>query len=298
MRRRRRKLDDFAEESEAHIGLEIERLQELGLTAEEARSAAHRRFGNVTRARERFYESGRWPWWDRFRQDLRYGLRKLRKSPGFTVIAVLTIALGIGATTAIFSVVDATLLNPLPYPQPEQLVSIEADFPSSGSRDVGMSEPEWQDLQRSGIFDSVSPAWFDENNLTGSSRPEHVRLLLVAPNYFALLGVAPQLGRGFHPEDRRAGLIPEVVISDGLWTRSFGRDPRILDRSVRMDTDLYRIVGVMPSGFDAPSRVTEERGIEIWAATNFYGAPLLDHPLRSRRNLPTAIARIKPGLTV
>ena len=222
----------------------------------------------------------------------------LRKSPGFTAVAVLTIALGIGATTAIFSVVDATLLHPLPYPEPEQLVSIEDDLPGVGARDVGMSEPEWQDLQRSGIFEYVSPAWFDENNLTGSSQPARVRLLIVAPNYFALLGVKPQLGRAFHPEDHSPGLLLEVLISDGLWKRAFGSDPHILDKSVRLDTDLYRIVGVMPAGFDAPGRIAEERNIDAWIATSFYGAPMPDHPPRSRRNLPTAIARLKPGLTI
>src|SRR5437762_11115591 len=231
-------------------------------------------------------------------QDLRFGLRMLRKSPGFTAIAVLTIALGIGATAAIFTVVDATLLEPLPYPQSEQLVSIEDNFPGIGAQDVGLSEPEWQDLQRSGIFESVSPTWFDENNLTGSSQPTRVRLLIVAPNYFALLGTQPQLGRGFDPRDHSPGLIPEVVISDGLWKSAFGSDPNILGKSVRMDTDLYRIVGVTPPGFDAPGRTAEERNIEVWAATSFYGAPLSDHPPRNRRNLPTAIARLKPGLTI
>jgi len=231
-------------------------------------------------------------------QDLRFGVRMLRKSPGFTVITALTIALGIGATTAIFTVVDATLLEPLPYPQSEQLVSIQDNFPGAGAQDVGLSEPEWQDLQHSGIFEYVSPTWFDENNLTGSSQPARVRLLIVAPNYFALLGVQPQLGRGFNPQDHSPGILPEVVISDGLWKRAFGSDPNILSKSVRMDTDLYRIVGVMPPGFDAPGRTAEERNIEIWAATSFYGPPMSDHPLRNRRNLPTAIARLKPGLTI
>jgi putative ABC transport system permease protein len=161
-----------------------------------------------------------------------------------------------------------------------------------------MSEPEWQDLQRSGIFEYISPAWFDENNLTGSSQPARVRVLIVAPNYFALLGVKPQLGRIFHPEDHSPGLLEEVLISDGLWKRAFGGDPHIVNKSVRMDTDLYRIVGVMPVGFDAPGRITEERNIEVWAATSFYGAPMPDRPPRSRRNLPTAIARLKPGLTI
>jgi putative ABC transport system permease protein len=207
-------------------------------------------------------------------------------------------ALGIGAATAIFSVVDAALLHPLPYPQPERLVSIEDDLPGVGARDVGMSEPEWQDLQRSGIFEYVSPTWFDENNLTGSSQPARIRLLIVAPNYFALLGVKPQLGRSFNPEDHTPGLLQEVLISNGLWNRAFGGDPHILDKSVRLDTDLYQVVGVMPAGFDAPGRTGEERNIEVWAATSFYGGPMSDHPRRSGRNLPTAIARLKPGLTI
>jgi putative ABC transport system permease protein len=230
--------------------------------------------------------------------DIRFALRQLRKSQGFTLIAVMTIALGIGATTAIFSVVDAALLQPLPYPHPEQLVSVQDDLAGLGASDVGMSQPEWQDLQHSGIFEYVSPTWFDENNLTGSAQPARVRELTVAPNYFELLGVKPQLGRTFDPQYNSPGFVPEVVISDGLWKRVFGSDPHILDKSVRMDTDLYRIVGVMPPGFDAPGRTAEERNIEIWPATSFYGPPLSDHPPRNRRNLPTAIARLKPGLTI
>jgi predicted permease len=295
---RKRKLDDFTREMETHLELEVERLQEQGLSEEEARAHARRSFGNLLHAEERFYESGRWLWWDHLWQDLRYSLRMLRKSPGFTGVAVLTIALGIGATTAIFSVVDATLLHPLPYAEPEQLVSLEDDLPGVGARDVGLSEPEWQDLQHSGIFDYVSPTWFDENNLTGGSQPARVRLLIVAPNYFALLGVKPQLGRIFNPEDHSPGLMLEVLISDGLWKRAFGGDPHILDQSVRLDTDLYRVVGIMPAGFDAPGRITEERNIDVWMATSFYGTPMVDHPLRTRRNLPTAIARLKGGLTI
>jgi predicted permease len=297
MFRRKRKASDFNAEIEAHIQIEMERLREQGMSEEEARATAHRSFGNVMHAEERFYESGRLLWWDYFWHDIRYALRMLRKSPGFTAVTVLTIALGIGATTAIFSVVDAALLHPLPYPQPEQLVSIEDDLPGVGAQDIGMSEPEWQDLQRSGIFEYISPTWFDENNLTGSSQPAQVRILLVAPNYFTLLGVKPQLGRAFNPEDHSPGLLEEVVISDGLWKRAFGSDRHILDKSVRLDTDLYRIVGVMPPGFDAPGRTAEERNIEVWAATSFYGTPLPDNPPRNRRFLPTAVGRLKPGLT-
>ncbi len=295
---RKRNVDDFTAEIEAHLQLETERLQEDGLSAEAARSAARRNFGSVTGAEERFYESGRWLWLDHVWQDVGYGARMLRHSPAFTLVAVLTMALGIGATTAIFSVVDATLLHPLPYSHPEQLVRIEDDLPGVGARDVGMSQPEWQDLQHSGIFEYVSPTWYDDNNLTGSSRPARVSLLIVAPNYFALLGASPQMGRAFPPEDYTPSFTTEVVISDGLWKRAFGGNQAIIGRSLRLDTDLYHVVGVMPAAFHDPGTTLRERNIEVWAATSFFGPPLFDHPPRSGRNLPTAIARIKPGVTL
>src|SRR5205807_7721026 len=290
--------NDVDEELRAHIQLRADDLERLGLTRVEAERRARLEFGGEARFKEECREAIAGNFIDVLLQDLRFSSRMLRKSPGFAVVVILTIALGIGATTAIFSVVDATLWEPLPYPQSERLVSIQDNFPGVGAQDVGLSEPEWQDLQRSGIFEYVSPTWFDENNLTGSSQPARVRLLIVAPNYFALFAMQPQLGRGFDPRDHSPGLIPEVVISDGLWKGAFGSDPNILSKSVRMDTDLYRIVGVMPAGFDAPGRTAEERNIEVWAATSFYGAPLTDHPPRNRRNLPTAIARLKSGLTI
>src|SRR6266403_4273363 len=296
--RRSQTENELEEELRAHIQLRADDLERSGLGRREAERRARIEFGGHERFKEECREAIAGNFIDILIQDVRFGLRMFRKSSGVTVIGILTMALGIGATTAIFSVVDATLLEPLPYPQSEQLVSIQVDFPGMGAHDVGLSEPEWQDLQRSGIFEFVSPTWFDENNLTGSSQPERVRLLIVAPNYFALLGVQPQLGRGFDAQDHSPGLIPEVVISDRLWKRAFGSDPNILSKSVRMDTDLYRIVGVMPAGFDAPGRTAEERNIEVWAATSFYGPPMSDHPLRSGRNLPTAVARLKPGLTI
>ena len=298
MFQRKRNTSDFKAEIESHVQLEIERLQEQGFSYEHACAAARRRFGNATRVQERFYESHRWLAWDHFWRDVRFALRIFRKSPGFTVVAVLTIAVGIGATTAIFSVVDATLLHPLPYPDSDRLVSIQDDLTGIGARDVGLSQPEWQDLQHSGIFQYVSPAWYDENNLTGASRPARVSLLIVAPNYFSLLGVKPQLGHAFDPANYTPGFTGEVVISDGLWKRSFGSDPGIVGRTLRMDTDLYQIAGVMPPSFVAPGRTPAERTTEVWAATSFFGAPLQDHPPRNRRNLPEAVGRLKPGLTL
>ena len=298
MFRRRRTASSFGSEIETHIELEIERLIEQGHTRDEARTMALRAFGNVTRAQEQFYESRRWTWWDNLVRDVNFALRMLRKSPGFAVVVVLTVAIGVGATTALFGVVDATLLHPLPFPHAEQLVSIHDDLPGIGAHDAGLSQPEWQDLQHSGVFEYVAPAWFDENNMTGGSTPERVSLLCVSPNYFALLGVKPQLGVTFDPHNYSPGFTGEAVISDGLWKRAFGKDPKILDRSIRLDTDLYRIIGVMPSGFRSPERTLSERNAEVWVATSFYGAPLEDHPARNRRNLPEAIARLAPGVTL
>lgn len=297
MWRRTRKASDFGAEIEAHIALETERLQEQGLSYEDARTAARLAFGNVTRVQERFYEASRWPEWDHFWQDIRYAARVLRKSPGFTAIAVLTIALGIGATTAIFSVVNSTLFHPLPYPHPEQLVSVVDDLPGVGAQDVGMSVPEWHDFARSGIFEYVTPTGGGDVNVTGSSEPTRILFETVGPNYFALLGVPAELGRTFDPEDQTPGFTLEVVISDALWKGAFGGDPRILGRAIRLDNDLYRIVGVMPASFRDPGQTSAQRGTQLWAAAGFAGPPAPE-PLRASHFLAPVIARIKPGLTI
>ena len=289
---------ELEQEIQSHIEMRTNDLIRAGWDSAAARRQARIEFGSPENFKEECREAIAGNFIDKLIQDVRFSGRMLRKSTGFTAIVVLTIALGVGATTAIFSVVDATLLQPLPYSHPKQLVSIQSDLPEMSAHDIGMSQPELQDLQQSGIFEYVSPVWFDENNLTGSSQPARVRLVSVAPNYFALLQAQPQLGRTFDPKYNSPGYIPEVVISDGLWKRNFGGDPNILHKNIRMDTDQYEIVGVMPRGFDSPGRTAEERNIEIWASTSFYGPPLPDHPLRNRRNLPTAIARLRQGLTI
>ena len=298
MKRRERMMDDLNRDIREHIEMETQDNIDRGMPPEEARYAAVRKFGNVTRVKEDTRDVWSFAWLEQLGQDIRYALRMLRKAPGFTAVAVLTIALGIGATTAIFSLVDATLLHPLPYPQPEQLVRVEDDLPGVGAQDVGMSVPEWHDLQRSGIFEYVSLAVYGPVNLTGSSQPTRARYSGVAPNYFALLGVKPQLGRTFDPEDQTPGFTLEVLISDGLWKRAFAADPGILGKSLRLDNDLYTVIGVMPAGFHDPGRTTEQRNIEVWAAVGF-AVPGRTPPLRNRRRTgAAAIARIKPGLTI
>ena len=286
----RRQFDaDLEEEMRLHLELRQQEQIESGVKKDDARAAARRHFGNVTSLQERSRTAWGWVWFENMVEDIRYGLRTLRKSPGFSAVAILTIAIGIGATTAIFSVVDATLLHPLPYPKPEQLVRIEDDLPGVGAQDVGMSVPELHDFQRSGIFEYVSPIGGGDVNLTGASQPVRISFLNVTPNYFAVLGVKAQLGRTFDPEDQTPGFNLEAILSDGLWKRAFAADPGILGKSLRLDNDLYRVVGVMPAGFYDPGRTPEERNTEIWLASGF-AAPPAPPPVRHDHFLQAAIA--------
>ena len=229
--------------------------------------------------------------------DSRFAFRMLIKQPGFTAVAVATLALGIGANTAIFSVVNAVLLRPLPFPHSEQLVLVTDNLTGRQVNDVGMSVLELQDLQeRSGVFEQISAVWPVDANFTGSDRPERVELLAVSPNYFSLLGARAQLGRVLGNEDRAQGFAEGVVISDGLWRRLFGADPSALGRKIRADNDLYTIVGVMPPDFRHPGRTLRD-DVEMWGTAGFSANPF-GPPKRGVRMLPGAIGRLKPGLTV
>jgi putative ABC transport system permease protein len=229
--------------------------------------------------------------------DSRFAIRMLSKQPAFTALVVATLALGIGANTAIFSVVNAVLLRPLPFPRSEQLVLVTDDLTGRQASDVGMSVNELQDLQeRSGIFEEISAVWPVDANLTGSDRPERVELLAVSPNYFSLLGATAHLGRVFGEEDRAPGFAEGVVISDGLWRRLFGADPNVLGRKIRADNDLYTIVGVMPASFRHPGRTLRD-DVELWGTAGFSANPF-GPPRRNVRMLPGAIGRLKNGMTV
>ena len=194
----------------------------------EARRQAALKFGAIPAIREEYHAELSLPFVETLSRDLRYAVRQLAASPGFASIAILTIALGIGAATAIYSVVDATLLHPLPYPNPEQLVRIQEDFTGIGAHDVRLSVPEWKDFESSGIFQYVAPERSGSVNLTASPQPARIQFKSVSPNYFALPDVKPELGRVFHSDDPTPSFNLEVVISDGLWKRDFGADPHIL----------------------------------------------------------------------
>src|SRR6185437_871694 len=288
---------DMGAELRSHIETYADDLMRTGISPEEALRRARIEFGGIGRVKEECREARGVTLLESLIQDIRFALRMLRKSPGFTAVAVLTLALGIGATTAIFSLVDATLLHPLPYPHPEELVRIEDDLPGAGATDAGISIPEFKDLQRSGIFQYVVLEIFGSANLTGVSQPSRMQYEGVSPAYFAMLGVKPELGQTFDPQDQTPGFTLDVVISDGLWRRAFGSDPHIVGRSLRADNDLYRVIGVMPPGFRDPGRTVGERNTEQWAGLGFSDDPARSSNRSLRLPLET-VGRLKSGLTV
>ena len=229
-------------------------------------------------------------------QDVRYGLRMLVMKPTFTIVAVLTLALGVGANAAIFSIVNAVLLRSLPFPDPDRLVRISFNSPGVGLRGVRFSVPEFDDLRaRTDVFEDVSVIVLGPTNLTGAQQPEHLEMMEVSPNYFSMLGATPELGRLFGQQDFALGFAPAVVISDALWRRSYGADPGVLGRSLRLDNDLYTVVGVVSPGFRHPGPTIP--AVEVWITCGFSGDPF-PAPARGVRILPGAIGRLKPGLTL
>ena len=287
--------DEIAE----HLAFQVEENLSAGIAPGEARRQAMLKLGAAQATREHHRAGHSIPFMENLLADLRYAVRMLLRSPAFSLIAIAIMALGIGATTAIYSVIDATLLHPLPYPYPGELVRIQDDLPGVGARDVGISAPEWRDLEESGIFQSVALTDTGTSvNLTGSSQPLRLSFKGVSPNYFAVLGVNAQLGRTFNPNDAAPGFILEVVMSDGLWRREFGADPHILGKAVRLDNDEYRVVGVMPRGFRDQGSTSEEQNVELWLAYGFQRGSS-DPPLRrSRLRRNVVLARLKPGLSI
>lgn len=231
-------------------------------------------------------------------QDMQYGVRTLRKSLGFLSIAILTLALGIGANMALFTVVDAVLLRPLPFSEPDRLVRIFADFRGSGAEDVGFSEPEYEDLRdRSGVFDQVSVLFPASAALRGADHAERIELLVTSASYFRLLGTKPAIGHVYGEADAKPGFSECVVISDALWKRQFGGERDVIGRIIRVDEDPYTIVGVMPPDFRHPGQ-TMNGDVDLWATAGFKANPAPNPPVRAQHFLPGVIGRLKHGLTM
>jgi hypothetical protein len=243
---------DFSEEIQAHIELEAGRLAAEGMDRDAALAAARRAFGNVTQTRERFYESSRWTGLDHFARDVRYALRQLASHPAFTIVATVTLALGIAASTAIFSVVYGILLAPLPYDHPDRLAQILLVNPGNGEVSEILTGMDFLDLRDNvTAFDAIACSYNYRGtgfNLETPAGTKRVRSLQVSSRFFDVYGVAPMLGRAF-TEAEESDEAHLTILSHGLWQSLFASDPTAIGQVVRADGVGYEIVGVMPAGF-------------------------------------------------
>ncbi len=224
-----------------------------------------------------------------FRQDLHYAVRVLRKNPGFTAVAVLTLALGIGANSATFSVVNGVLLEPLPYRQPDRLVYIYSQFPSLGFDEFWVSPPEYRDLQeRAHSFQSIGAWRTTRVNVAGADNPMRVTAAVTSAEFFTTLAVPPVLGRPFNTDEDRPNGPAVAVISHGLWQRAFGGDPQLVGKRVQIDGAPTTITGIMPAGFDI-----EDAGVDVWEP-----ARLGAHPTNRSSHYLRLVGRLAPGTTL
>jgi predicted permease len=243
--------DDFAEETRFHLDARIDEYVKTGMNYEEARLQAHRRLGNLALAREQARDADTLRWLGDLGQDGRYALRQLRRNPGFALAAILTLGLGIGTTTAMFSVVDAVILRPLSYPDSSRLVMIDEWTPSFGSIPVnGRHFQEWRRTATS--FDQIALIGGLNVNVTDSTEPERLPAARVSSELFPLLGVQPQLGRVFLSGEEVPGRDHVVVISNDLWRRRYSADPQMVGRTISIDGVAHQLVGVLPASFHFP----------------------------------------------
>src|SRR3984885_291889 len=252
---------DFDDEVDTHISMLTERLVRRGMSLEDARCAALRQFGNQTALREIRNDMRTFVWFETLWQDVRYGIRVLRKNKGFAAVAAITLALGIGANTAIFSVVNAAIFRPLPYPHPGSLAILWGNVKRARIERRGASYPDYLDWRnQTQSFETMAAFTDSKFALTGIDTPERLAGEYVSQPYFSLLGIQPTLGRTF---SRQEDQVPQrdavVVLSDGTWKHRFGGDPAIVGRAIQLDGHLYTVIGIAPPGFRG---LTDEA--ELW----------------------------------
>jgi putative ABC transport system permease protein len=291
----RRRIDaDFGEELETHLELLTSENLRRGMSLKQAEREARIRLGGMTQLRQTHREMRGLPFVDVLAQDLRFALRMLRNNPGFAAVAILTLALGIGANTAIFSVVYAVLLKPLPYPHSEQLFNVFEQMEKDASAQTGWSYPNFAELrEQNHIFTDVAGSQHHELTLTGRGEPSTVSASVVTPEFFSVFQVSPLAGRVLSSEDGRPASPAVVVMSEGMWRGVFGSDPNIIGSSINLDKRPFTVIGVVPASFGFPAILDKQ---QVWI-------PIRHDPLFSawiaRRggHWLTVTGRLKPGIS-
>lgn len=289
-----KKLDaDLDEELRAHIDMATEENRRRGMNEQEARTTALRAFGGVTQIKERYRTERGLPWISTTMQDIRFSARILVRNPGFTSIAILTLALGIGGNTAIFSVVNGVLLNPLPFPHSEQLVALHESKPNFPRGSI--SYPNFLDWQRENhSFSSIAIARGYPFILTGRGDAEQVNSEFISADFFSVLGLYPLMGRTFTPAEEQSGAAPAALISEGLWRRKFNGAANVLGQAITLDGRNYAIVGVIPARFHLRFSNFSEQ--DVYVPIRQWGNSSLMR--RSAGLAIHGIARLKPGVTL
>jgi predicted permease len=283
---------EIDEELRSHIQHRADDLERSGLPRAEAERRARIEFGGQVRYKEESREAAGGALVESLFQDVRFAVRMLRKSPGFTVVAILTLALGIGANTAIFSVVNAVLLQPLPYPNANRLAIVWSQW-GNETRGPG-SGPELIELRkRSQAFDEIGGIWVSSGTITGTTEPEQVRLAFTTANFLPLLAEKPQLGRFFAPGEDRRGAAPLMILTDGLWRRQFGVNPGILGQTARLNGNNFTVVGVLPPDFKVLFPDSRMGDVQVFI-------PFLDDLEKQSRDTGyiRMIGRLRKGRTV
>ena len=288
MRRRKRMLEQLDQDIRDHIEMETQENIERGLSPEEARYAALRKFGNVTRVTEETRAVWSSIWIEQLLQDVSYGVRALRKNPGFAIVIVLTLALGIGANTAIFSVVRGVVLAPLPYPEPNRLVMVWESRPNV--KTLSTSYPDFMDWQRNArSFEQMAALTSRNYDLTSPGTPQHLDGMEISSGFFSTLGVNLAMGHDFSPSEDGPHGAPAVIISNRLWRNRFASSPQALGKSIRLDGAECTIIGVLPPGF----RFLVDADVYTSLAQ---GEPLFYNDRTIHAII--GIARLKPGVSI
>ena len=284
---------EFAEEMESHILAHVDDNLRLGMSGEEARRQALLKLGGMQQLKENYQQRRSLPVLETLWSDIRFGLRMLRKNPGFTAVALATLALGIGGNTAIFSIVNGVLLNPLPFPQPDRLVALHESKPNFEQGSI--SYPNFLDWQRDNrTFSSMAVTRRTAFSFTGKGEAEQVNAEFVTADFFPLLGVNPILGRTFTQSEELPGAGPVALISEGLWRRKFDAAKDVLGKSITLDGRDYTIIGVVPARFHLLTPSFQEQ--DVYAPIRQWNNNLL-----MKRGAGLGIhgfGRLKPGVTI